>query len=181
MTGLTHHYEASAFVQAPMDEVFAYVDDPTRLSSHMSKSSWMMGGGQMEIELDSGRGQNVGSRIRLVGKVFGMRLSVEEVVTERNPPHRKVWQTIGSPRLLVIGHYRMGFEIGSPDNGSLLRVHIDYALPESAPSRWFGYLLGRCYARWCARRMVNDAVKHFALLSTKHPSINSSSSVRRVR
>jgi hypothetical protein len=138
MSGLTHHYETSALVQAPMDEVFTYVDDPTRLSSHMSKSSWMMGGGQMEIELDSGRGQNVGSRIRLVGKVFGMRLSVEEVVTERNPPHRKVWQTIGSPRLLVIGHYRMGFEIGSPDNGSLLRVHIDYALPESAPSRWFG-------------------------------------------
>ena len=85
MSGLAHHYEASALVQAPMEKVFAYVDDPTRLASHMSKSSWMMGGGQMEIELDSGRGQNVGSRIRLAGKVFGMQLSVEEVVTKRSP------------------------------------------------------------------------------------------------
>ena len=51
-----------------MDEVFTYVDDPTRLSSHMSKSSWMMGGGQMEIELDGGRGHNVGSRIRFLAK-----------------------------------------------------------------------------------------------------------------
>jgi Polyketide cyclase / dehydrase and lipid transport len=181
MLGLTHHSEARALVQASIAEVFTYVDDPTRLSSHMSKSSWMMGGGQMKIELDSGRGQNVGSRIRLAGKVFGMRLSLEEVVTERNSPHRKVWETIGSPRLLVIGRYRMGFEVTPQGNGALLRLYIDYALPESPPARWCGYLLGRCYARWCARRMVNDAVKHFALLSRKQLSIDSSSPQRRVR
>lgn len=180
MSGPTHHYEASAVLQAPVDEVFTYVDDPTRLSSHMSKSSWTMGGGKMEIELDSGRGQNVGSRIRLAGKVFGMQLSVEEVVTERNPPHRKVWETIGSPRLLVIGRYRMGLEVTPQENDALLRVYIDYALPESEPVRWFGYLLGRCYARWCTRRMVNDAVKHFALLSREQPRMSSSSPQRRV-
>ena len=163
MLGLTHHYEASAFVQALMDEVFTYVDDPTRLSSHMSKSSWMMGGGQMEIELDSGRGQNIGSRIRLAGKVFGLRLSLEEVVTERNPPHRKVWETTGTPNLLVIGHYRMGFEIGSQDIASLLRVYIDYSLPHGVLTRWLGYLFGPVYARWCTRRLVKDTVKHFAL------------------
>ena len=39
MSELAHHYEASALVQAPMDEVFTYVDDPARLSSHMSESS----------------------------------------------------------------------------------------------------------------------------------------------
>ena len=162
MSGLAHHYETSALVQAPMDQVFAHVDDHTRLSSHMSRFSWMMGGGQMKIEIDSGHGQKVGSRIRLAGKVFGMRLSVEEVVTEPDPPHRKVWETTGSPRLLVIDRYRMGFEVTPQENGALLRVYIDYALPESAPARWFGYLLGRYYARWCTQRMVDDAVKHFA-------------------
>jgi Polyketide cyclase / dehydrase and lipid transport len=176
MSGLTHHYETSALVQAPMDEVFTYVDDPTRLSSHMSKSSWMMGGGQMEIELNSGRGQNVGSGIRLVGKVFGMRLSVEEVVTERNPPHRKVWETTGSPKLLVIDRYRMGFEIKPQQNGACFGVYIDYALPESAPARWFGYLLGRYYARWCTRGMVKDTVKHFA---SREESLSSPSPQRK--
>jgi len=181
MLKLTHHDETSAPVPAPVDKVFAHVDDHTRLSSHMSRSSWMMGGGRMEIELDSGRGQTVGSRIRLAGKIFGMRLSVEEVVTERDPPHRKVWETTGSPRLLVIGRYRMGFEVTPRGNSALLRVYIDYALPESVPARWFGYLLGRYYARWCARQMVNDAVRHFALPSRKQPSINSPSPQRRVR
>lgn len=144
-------FEASAFVAAPADSVFAYADDPARLSSHMSKSSWMMGGGRMESEFDAGLGQTVGSRISLSGRVFGVNLSLDEVVIERVPPERKAWQTTGSPRLLVIGHYRMGFEIVSQENGSLLRVYIDYSLPEDAPARWLGFLLGRYYARWCTQ------------------------------
>lgn len=62
---LSDHYEASALVAAPADRVFTYADDPARFSSHMSESSWMMGGGRMQIELDAGRGQTVGSHIRL--------------------------------------------------------------------------------------------------------------------
>src|SRR5262249_9720047 len=63
------HDESSGVVQAPVDRVFAYVDEHTRLSSHMSQSSWKMGGGRMVIELDAGRGQRVGSRIRLTGRI----------------------------------------------------------------------------------------------------------------
>jgi Polyketide cyclase / dehydrase and lipid transport len=178
MSGLAHHYETSALVQAPMDEVFTYVDDPTRLGSHMSKSSWMMGGSRMQIELDDDRGQRVGSRIRMRGRIFGLRLSLEEVVTEYNFPHRKVWETTGAPKLLVIGHYRMGFEIGSRDIGSLLRVYIDYSVPHGVLTRWLGYLLGPVYARWCTQQMAKDTVKHFAL---SEQSVSSASPQRRVR
>ncbi len=116
----------------------------------------------MQTELDEGRGQRVGSRIRLSGQVLGVRLSVEETVTERYPPHRKVWETTGTPRLLVIGHYRMGFELSPQGNASMLRVFIEYAWPEALPARWLGRLFGRYYARWCTQQMVDDAVKHFA-------------------
>src|SRR5215510_16583662 len=94
MSALPHHYEASALVQATVERVFAYVDDPTHLSSHMSKSSWMMAGSRMQIELDDDRGQRVGSRIRMSGRIFGLRLSREEVVTEYNFPHREVLRYI---------------------------------------------------------------------------------------
>ena len=116
----------------------------------------------METEMDAGRGQAVGSRIRLSGRVFGIELSVEEIVVERDLPHRKVWETTGAPKLLVIGHYRMGFELTTQGNGSMLRVFIEYALPERVPARWLGRLFGRYYARWCTQQMVDDAVKHFA-------------------
>ena len=158
----SRHYESSGVVSATGEQVFAHVDDHARLSSHMSKSSWMMGGGRMDIEHDEGRGRRVGSRIRVAGRVFGVRLALEEVITERNPPHRKVWETTVPPKLLVIGHYRMGFEIAAQGDGSLFRVFIDYALPEAAPARWLGYVFGGYYARWCTKRMVRDAAKHFA-------------------
>ena len=139
--------ESEAFVHASVDRVFAHIDDHSRLSSHMSKGSWKMGGGQMNMELDEGRGQEIGSRIRLAGRVFGVELSVDEIVTEHSPPYRKVWETTGAPNLLVIGHYRMGFELLPQRNGSMLRVFIEYALPERVPARWLGRLFGLYYAR----------------------------------
>jgi Polyketide cyclase / dehydrase and lipid transport len=157
----TYHDETSAMVRAPMDRVFAHVDDHTRLTSHMSESSWMMGGGSMQVELDAARGQKIGSWIRLSGKILGVTLAVEEIVTERTPPRRKVWETTGMPRLLVIGRYRMGFEIVPLEAGSHVTVFIDYALPEQAVTGWLGYFLGGYYARWCTQQMVADAVRHF--------------------
>ena len=163
---LTRHEESAGLVSAPVERVFAHVDDHARLSSHMSQSSWTMGGGRMDVVLDAGRGRRVGSVIRLDGAVLGVRLFVEEVVAEREPPYRKVWETVGVPRLLVIGSYRMGFELTPDAGGSRLRVFIDFALPEQRLARWLGRLFGRYYARWCTRRMVVDAVRQFASAGT---------------
>jgi hypothetical protein len=162
MRTLPRHREFTAFIPASAADVFEHVDDHARLSSHMNNSSWVMGGGRMEIGSDAHHGVTVGSRIRMTGRVLGIRLSVEEDVIERNPPFRKVWETVGRPRLLVIGHYRMGFDITPRYEGCLLRVFIDYALPEHPPARWLARLLGSWYARWCVRRMVEDAVASFA-------------------
>ena len=148
-------------VSASPSEVFAYADDHEHLSLHMGEYSWMMAMGRMTTELDAARGQAVGSEIRLSGRVLGMQLHVFETVTERVPPRRKVWETSESPRLLVVGHYRMGFEVAPCGNASQLRVFIDFTLPESLPARWVGYLFGRFYARWCTGQMVDGVSRHF--------------------
>ena len=163
-------YASTGFVESPMDQVFAHIDDHMRLSSHMGKPSWRTGGGRFETLIDEGRGQKVGSRIRLSGRAFGVDLSAEEIVVERDPPRRKVWETTGAPRLLVIGHYRMGFELAAYESGSLLGVFIEYALPVRAPARWLGRLFGPYYARWCTRQMVDDAVTHFRTWPAKQLS-----------
>ncbi|MEO6488047.1 MAG: SRPBCC family protein [Thermoanaerobaculia bacterium] len=166
---LPHHDESTALVSASPEGVFALIDDHERLSSHMSQSSWRMGGGRMTTTLDEHRGQSVGSHIRVNGRVFGLALSLDEVVIEREPPTRKVWETVGSPRLLVIGPYRMGFEVAPRESSSLLRVFIDYAWPSPWPDRWLGRVFGAYYAHWCTQRMVNDAVRQFA--SSAKPSL----------
>jgi hypothetical protein len=158
---MTRHCQSTVDVEAPPDAVFSYLDDHSRLSAHMSKRSWMMAGSSMALELDAAGGREVGSRIRLSGRVLGMMLWVDEIVTERNPPQRKVWETTAEPQLLIIGKYRMGFEIEPRMTGSHLRVFIDYALPVTFPARWLGRILGRLYAQWCTSRMANDAAMHF--------------------
>jgi hypothetical protein len=75
----------------------------------------------------------------------------------------KVWRTIGSPRLLIIGHYRMGFEITAAPAGSRLRVFLGYDLPSGVITRLLGRLLAPMYARWCVRNMVAEGEKKFSI------------------
>jgi hypothetical protein len=158
---LPHHHESSAFVSACPERVFALVDDHERLSSHMNQSSWRMAGARMTTTLDERRGQSVGSHILMSARVLGFDLSLDEVVTEREPPTRKTWETVGSPKLLVIGPYRMGLDVTPNEKGSRLRVFIDYALPSTWPERWLGRVFSGYYAHWCTQRMVSDAVAQF--------------------
>lgn len=155
------HHEEVALIDAPREEVFAFVDDQSKLSSHMSKRSWMMGGGVMTIETDAMQGKAVGSHLQLAGSIWGLQLQVKEIVTERIPPQRKVWETIGVPRLLVIGPYQMGVDIEPQGLSSQLRVFINYALPTTGVGHWLGLALGRSYAKWCTSRMARDAAQHF--------------------
>jgi len=151
------HEEYVGDVRASPAEVFSALDDQFRLSAHMTKRSWKMGGGKMDIVLDAQGGHAVGSHIGLHGRVFGVRLSLDEVVTLREPPYRKRWETVGEPRLLVIGAYAMGFEISSQPSAARIRVSIDYDLPRKGLPRVLGMLFGQSYARWCTRKMVRDA------------------------
>src|SRR5689334_10749515 len=77
------HFESSVEVAAPPERVFEFLDDPRSLTGHMSESTWQMGGGSMQTEVDDAKGQAVGSKITLTGKVCGVKLYVSEVVTER--------------------------------------------------------------------------------------------------
>jgi hypothetical protein len=152
---------ATAEVAAAPGRLFEHLDDHARLAMHMERRSMMMGG-RMTYTFDEAKGRAVGSVIRMGGSFLGISLGVEEAVIERDPPRRKVWETIGHPRLLVIGAYRMDFEIEPRDDRSELRVFIDYSHPASPMGRVLGRLSAGAYARWCVRRMADDAVEHFA-------------------
>ena len=155
------HYERDTLVNASADEVFAFVDDHSRLSSHMSKSSWMMGGSRMSVTVDEAKGQAVGSHIRLTGRILGIRVHLDEVVTRRERPTVKIWKTVGVPRLLVIGTYAMGIHVAPAIGGSRLRVFIDYEFPDGPLTYWLGRLFGGAYARWCVSQMLMGTSEHF--------------------
>ena len=160
-----HHFESLVNVPAAPEALFAEIDDPSRLAGHMTRSSMMMAGSRMAFSYDEAGGRAVGSKISMTGSMLGFHLTLEEIVTDRVPPFRKAWETVGEPRLLVIGGYRMGFEIAPQAEGSRLLVFIDWREP-GPPWRWLGRLLGRAYARWCTESMARGAADFFRARGT---------------
>lgn len=157
----TRHEEVSVSAAVGADRLFAWLDDPARLGGHMTKPSFMMLGGGMTYAVDDRGGSAVGSVIRMSGTILGLRLDVEEVVTEHVTPRRKVWETRGPQRMIVIESYRMGFEVEDEGDEARARIFIDYVPARAGFTRLLGALLARPYARWCVRRMAQDAREHF--------------------
>jgi hypothetical protein len=157
-----HHDEVAVIVAASPVALFERLDDQERLAAHMKEPSTMMMGGRMFYEFDSQKGRAVGSVIRMGGAFLGLKLVVEEVVTVREPPRLKVWETRGSPRLIIIDGYRMGFAIEDAGPNAKLRVFIDYDHSNSLIGRLLAPVFAPLYARWCVRRMAEDAQGHFA-------------------
>ena len=154
------HAESTVAVAASPEVVFAHLDDPSSLGGHMEKPSAMMLGGSMRYAFDAAHGKAVGSIISMQGNVAGIALDLVEVITERTAL-RKVWGTRGEPRLLVIGPYRMGFDISPAGSYAQLTVFIDYDLPSQGLARILGGLFGGSYARWCVEQMAKGAARHF--------------------
>ncbi len=163
------HDESSGPAHAPVEQVFAFLNDPKALEAHMGESSMMTMDSRMSINVDAG-GRVIGSKIRTDGRMLGIPLSLDEVITERRVSSRKVWETIGTPNLLVIAQFRMGFELTPLGDASIVRVFIDYSLPTTAPGSWLGRLLGGVYARWCTKQMAADAARHFDSTRLTHPA-----------
>lgn len=155
------HYEETVRVVADASKIFSFADNPANFSSHMNKSSWMMGGSKMLTQTDDGKGQEIGSHITMKGNVLGIGLFLDEVIVQHEPPYKKAWETVGRINLVVIDHYKLGFEISSDGKDSIVRVYIDYNLPGTWKTRWLGILFGKMYSKWCVRQMSHGVLMHF--------------------
>ena len=155
------HFQQSTLLAKSASVVFEQLDDFERLGAHMMHSSGMMAGSRMRYEFDEAHGRAEHALVRLRGSVLGFALTIDEEVIERTPPVAKTWQTIGTPRMLVLDAYRMGYILEPQQSAARLTVFIDYALPSRGVTRWLGRLAGAAYARWCVTSMIEDAVRSF--------------------
>lgn len=155
------HFQESIFIPVSTDEVFNYVDNHSNYYSHVIKFATFLGG-RMDLQFDEDHGKSVGSHIHLSGSVFGKSLSLEEVVTKREPPTIKTWETVGTPNFLIVGKYQYNLTIEPKDKGSLLSVSFDFSPPEK--SGWLRRSISNVYAKICAREMAEITRKHFVKL-----------------
>ncbi len=155
-------YESTGvLINANPVAVFEKLDDHRALASHMSNASWMMAGSSMNMEMDDKKGRGLGSVIKLRGRFLGIPLSLEEVVTEYSRSIKKTWATVGEPKLLIIGSYRMGFDLTSEGVQTRVNIWIEYDLPIGWAQKFLGKSLGSIYARWCVQQMMKDVQRAF--------------------
>jgi hypothetical protein len=115
----------------------------------------------MRYEFDADRGRKLNSKVRIVGSFLGIKLQIDEEISQYAPPQRKTWNTVGTPRMIILRSYRLGYELTPTASGCRLRVFIDYELPGRGLARWLGQLLSAWYARWCVTSMITDAAHAF--------------------
>jgi hypothetical protein len=149
----------SVVIETPAAAVFAHVDDMANIGGHMTeRSSMLMIGSSLKLELASSQATGVGATYRYSGNVLGVTIDFSEVVTRYVPGREKVWRTVGTPRLLIVDFYEMRVTVDPVTPASArLSISIAYTLPRGAGMRLLARLLAPVYARWCLRSMCRDA------------------------
>ena len=159
--GFLVHAAAGTAVRGAASDVFAFLDTHENIAGHMDRPSWAMLGGTMKASLDADAGKREGSVIRIESKVLGIAVSLTEQIVQRVPPRAKQWETFGTPKLIVMGRYRMGFEIVPSSDICSVTVSIDYDFPRDRLGRCLGKLFGPTYARWCLKQIIVAAENQF--------------------
>ena len=144
-------------IRAPPEEVFTYLDDIKNVGMHMASSSMAMMGGKMSSQVISKNKTGRGATYRLRGGVLWMPIDLTETVTKWTEGREKEWETVGSPKIIVMSWYRMHFVLTLAERGTHVYFEIEYELPTSLFGKILGKLLARKYAGWCLRRATEDA------------------------
>jgi carbon monoxide dehydrogenase subunit G len=105
--------EKSITINAPVEQVFAYISDPT------NQTEWI----PSIIESKDHTGSGVGQHWRWTYKMVGVRLEGESTVMEHIPNERRVFQTKGG----AVSTWTFTFK--PHDGGTKLKMDIDYTIP----------------------------------------------------
>ena len=103
--------EASVDINRPIEEVFAYVTDPTKAPEWSSLT--------LESRLEGGGPIGVGSRIRAIGKFLGRRVESTAEVTRYEAPTIFSMREISGP-----GHLEIERQLESVGKGTRYRSRL---------------------------------------------------------
>lgn len=149
-------------INAPVETAFNYLDDLSKTGMHMSENSAMMMGGKLKLEHLPGPEKGTGAKYRWSGKMMGLPLDFTVEVTKWIKNQEKTWETTGTPKMIILGWYRMNLKTEPAGaGGTRASLGIEYTPPEGLFYRFLSAILAPFYARWCVSRMLADAKRAF--------------------
>jgi hypothetical protein len=142
--------------RSTLESVFKCLDDLGVTGMHMTESSMAMMGTKLDLNFLTENHSGPGSRYRWTGKIVGMTMDFTVEVTRWVENQEKIWETIGTPKLIIYSWYRMQLRLLSTSNGTQAELSISYEKPKGWLNRLLSFLLADWYCKWCLRHMLED-------------------------
>lgn len=142
---------------APASAVFKTIDDLGVTGMHMTQSSAMMMGSQLNLEYLTENHSGLGSKYRWKGKILGMKMNFTVEVTKWAEGEEKTWETIGEAKLIILSWYRMHLKLHPTSEGTEAELSITYEKLKSFFNKILSFLFAGWYCKWCLKKMLGDA------------------------
>jgi len=137
--------------------IFPVLDDLGVTGTHMTTSSAMMMGSKLKLEYLTPHRTGLNSSYRWRGKMMGVTMDFTVKVVKWEWAKEKVWETIGTPRLIIYSWYKMTLRLDRREHGTDTVLSISYRRPFGVLNRLLCFFFADWYCRWCLRKMLGDA------------------------
>ena len=150
----------SILINSPAEKVFAYMDNLGNTGMHMMENSAMMMGSKLQLQQLSQNATGLNSKFRWFGKMMGFSMDFTVVVTKWITDQEKIWETVGTAKMIILKWYRMGLVISNEGQNTKAELSIAYTTPDNIFLRFISFFLAPWYANWCLNNMLKDSKKH---------------------
>ncbi|MBN8836175.1 MAG: SRPBCC family protein [Sphingobacteriia bacterium] len=154
-------------LNASPEKVFTCIDDLGITGMHMTQSSAMMMGSKLKLEFLTENHTGLGSSYRWTGRMMAISMDFTVVVTKWIPNEEKIWETTGTPKLIIYSWYKMHLFVKPILNGTQAELSISYEKPKGFFNKLLSFFFADWYCRWCLKNMLNDAKKTLEGETTK--------------
>lgn len=149
------------------EKAFAYMDNIGNTGMHMTKSSMPMMGSKLELKQLSENATGLNSKFRWFGKMMGFTMDFTVVVTKWIKDKEKVWETIGEPKMIILGWYKMHLVLSPEGKNTKAELSLAYTKPTGLFFKFIAFFLAPFYANWCLNNMLQDSKKFLEATSKK--------------
>lgn len=160
-------FQKTIAINAPPETIFAFMDDIHNSGMHMTGRSMAMFGSRLNLEVLSTASTGPDVSYRWKGRIVGLPVDFTVVVKKWIKDVEKVWETIGHPKVIVIGWFRMFLNLTPVDGKTSVTLGITYDRPKGLLGKLLCLLLGPWYAKWCLKKMLRDANKQITSHDTQ--------------
>ena len=136
------------------------MDNLGNTGMHMMNRSGMMMGSKLDLQQLSENATGPDAKFRWTGNMLGYSMDFTVAVTKWIKDKEKVWETIGTARVMIFCWYQMRLLLSTLNDGTLAELSISYERATEPMGAFLSLIFAPWYANWCLKNMLEDSKKN---------------------